>query len=136
MFAVLVGAVNLGKRSLKMRQTKVSCNRQLYSEHQTVYTLRVKESHQSEGYNHKDKLHMAKICFFLESRMTTAEASSLASPRRSTKTHSKNKSMFLRKLSSQGSCLASVEFLTDTQNSPCTTPFLDCILIELNAGTT
>lgn len=68
--------------------------------------------------------------------MTTAEASSLTPPRRSAKTHFKNKSVFLRKLSSQDSCLVSVEFLTDTQNSPCTTPFLDCILIELNAGTT
>lgn len=121
MFAVLVGAVNLGKRSLKMRQTKVSCSRQLYSEHQRVYTPRVQESRQSEGYNHKDKQHMAKIRFFLESRMTTAEASSLTPPRRSAKTHFKNKSVFLRKLSSQDSCLVSVEFLTDTQNSPCTT---------------
>ena len=49
-----------------MRQTKVSCNSQLYSEHQTVYTLRVKKSHPSKVCNHKDKTHVGETCFSTE----------------------------------------------------------------------
>ena len=40
-----------------MRRT-VSCNSQLSSKPQTVYTLRVKKSHVSEASNHKSKLHV------------------------------------------------------------------------------
>lgn len=41
-----------------MRQTKVSPDTQLYSEHQTVRTLRV-ESHRSKVSSHRDKPHVA-----------------------------------------------------------------------------
>lgn len=51
----------LGKQSLKMRWTKVSCKGQLYSESQTIYTLRVKKSHMSKKHIHGDKQHVAKI---------------------------------------------------------------------------
>jgi hypothetical protein len=50
-----------------MRQTKVLCHSQLYSEHQTIYTLSVKKSYiTSKAFNLKDKpqmvdkLHRAK----------------------------------------------------------------------------
>ena len=55
-----------------MRQTKVSCNSQLYSEPQTVYTLGGKKDHPNKVlvsealYNHKDKPHVAKTCFSIE----------------------------------------------------------------------
>lgn len=39
--ATLVGGLNLGEWSLKLRQANVSCKSQLYSEYQTVYNLRV-----------------------------------------------------------------------------------------------
>lgn len=54
-----------------MRQTKVSCNSQLYSGHQTIYTLRVK-SPRSKISKHENKphvvgkLHVAKTCFSIE----------------------------------------------------------------------
>lgn len=67
-FAALAGGVNLGKRGLKIRQTVVSRNRQLYSEHQTVSTLRVTKNGLSKMYNHKDKTHVTKTCFCLEGR--------------------------------------------------------------------
>lgn len=62
-----------------MRQTEVSGSSQLYSEHQTVYTLRIK-SHMSKVSSHKDKPlmvdkpHMAKACFSIEAykQITTA----------------------------------------------------------------
>lgn len=63
--------MNLREWSLKMRQTKVSPNTQLYSEHQTVYTLRVK-SHRSKVSRHKDeprvagKLHVARTWLSIE----------------------------------------------------------------------
>jgi hypothetical protein len=41
-----------------MGQTKVSCNIQFYSEHQTIYTLRIKKSHMSKLYNHKVRSHI------------------------------------------------------------------------------
>ena len=41
MFIHLVSSMNLGKQGLKMSQTKVSCNSQLYSGHQTIYVWRL-----------------------------------------------------------------------------------------------
>lgn len=41
-FTTLIGSMDLGEWGLKMRQTKVSYNSYLYSELQTIYTLRVK----------------------------------------------------------------------------------------------
>jgi hypothetical protein len=38
-----------------MRWTKVSRRRQLYSKHQTIYTLTVKKNPKSNVYNHRDK---------------------------------------------------------------------------------
>lgn len=55
----LVGSMNL-------RQTNVSRNSQLYSEHQTLYTLRVEKKRMSKVCNHTDKLHMAKTRFSIE----------------------------------------------------------------------
>lgn len=60
LFTSIIGNVNLGEQGLKRRQTKVSCNRQFYSEHQTICTLRAKKSHPSRVCSYKDKLHMAK----------------------------------------------------------------------------
>jgi hypothetical protein len=48
-----------------MRQTKVSCNIQLYSEHQTIRTLRVKKRHPSKFYSHKGRLNTTKT-FLIE----------------------------------------------------------------------
>lgn len=39
MLRALVDGVNLGKRGLKIRQTKVSPNSQLQSEHQAIYAV-------------------------------------------------------------------------------------------------
>jgi hypothetical protein len=47
----LVGTVNLREQRLKTRLTKISCNSQLYAEHRTVYTLRVRKSHMSKVYS-------------------------------------------------------------------------------------
>lgn len=49
-----------------MSQAKVSRNGQLYSEHQTIYTPRVKRSHMNKVYSHRGKLHMDKPCFSIE----------------------------------------------------------------------
>jgi hypothetical protein len=65
-FTALVGDVNLGDQGLKMRQFKVSCRSQLYSQHQTIYTLRVKKSHPSSVDNHKDKPHVANPCLLIQ----------------------------------------------------------------------
>ena len=58
-FTALDGGMNLGGWC-ELRWAKASCNRQLYSEHQTVYTLEVKKSHLSKLLSHKDKPYMAK----------------------------------------------------------------------------
>ncbi|XP_036034422.1 telomeric repeat-binding factor 1 [Onychomys torridus] len=42
---------------------------QLYSEHQTLYTLKVKESHMSKVYSHKDKLNVADKPHSLERKL-------------------------------------------------------------------
>lgn len=77
------------------------CNSQLYSEHQLICTLRV-----------KNKVTWAKCtitrtsCMWQNIWLTTAEVTSFLStaPGRSTKTHSKNNSMFLKKQKSQDWC--------------------------------
>ena len=66
MFIHLVSSMNLGDQSLKMSQTKVLHNSQLYSECQAIYTPRVKKNHRSKVFNHKDKPHVAKTCFSIE----------------------------------------------------------------------
>ena len=64
-----------------MRDNKVSCNHQFYSEHQTIYTIRVRKSHMSKVYNHKDKLrvadkpHSEETCFSIEAHKQIAIAS-------------------------------------------------------------
>ena len=69
LFTGVVGGINLEEQGLKMWQNKVSQNTQLYLEHQTIYTLRVKKSNLSKMYSHKDeppmadKCHMTKTCF-------------------------------------------------------------------------
>lgn len=61
-FSPLVGSVSMGEPGLKMWPTEVSCNSQLYSEHQAIYLLRVKRSHVSKVYSHKNNLHvMVKV---------------------------------------------------------------------------
>lgn len=58
---------DLREWSLKIRHTKISCHGQLYSEHQAVYTLRVKRKYTSKVYKGQatcvDKPHRAKTCF-------------------------------------------------------------------------
>ena len=44
-----------------MRQTKVSCHSQFYSEPQTIHTLMVKKSRMSKVSSHKGKPHSTKI---------------------------------------------------------------------------
>ena len=46
----LAGNTILGEWSLKMMQIKVSHNSQLYSEHQTIYILSIKQSQMSKGH--------------------------------------------------------------------------------------
>lgn len=45
--------MDLGKWSLKLKQTKVLCNHQLYYKHQIIYTLRVKKIDRNNVFNHK-----------------------------------------------------------------------------------
>lgn len=66
MVTTQAGGVILGEQSLKMSQTKVPCNSQLYSEHQIIYTLRVKKSHQSKVSKHKNKPQVVEISFPIE----------------------------------------------------------------------
>ena len=72
-----------------MRWTKVSYNSQLYTKHQTIYTLCIKRSHMSKVYNHKDKqhvvdkLHAAKTCFSpieAHKQIATANCNEVKSP--------------------------------------------------------
>lgn len=46
-------------KNKKEKQTKVSCNSQLYSEYQKIYIIRVKKIHMSKVYNYKGKSHVA-----------------------------------------------------------------------------
>lgn len=48
-----------------MRGTKVSCNFKLYSENQTIYSLKDK-SYMSKVSNHVDMPSMAKTCFLTD----------------------------------------------------------------------
>jgi hypothetical protein len=77
-----------------MRKTKVLSNSQFYPDHQAIYILRVKKNHMSKELNHKDKLHMAKACFSIEAHNDWCVFTPSATPGRSTKTHSKNNSLF------------------------------------------
>lgn len=63
LFTTCVPSVNLWEWGWKLRQIKVSCNSHFYSEHQTIYTLRVKRSHMRKAYRHNDELHAVKTCF-------------------------------------------------------------------------
>lgn len=67
--------LNLGKWSLKMKLTKVSCNSQLYSEHRTVDTPRAKFPRADAVYNHRDKPRVAQTCFPTEAYIQVAIAS-------------------------------------------------------------
>ena len=64
--ATLLGGMNLGVQGLKLEQSKASWSSQMYSEYQTIHTLKVKKSQLSKLYNHKDKLHVAQTCFSKE----------------------------------------------------------------------
>jgi hypothetical protein len=108
----LVGSVNLEELCQKMRPNvfRTSDN----------YTWTVNRSHINKIFNHKDKPHETKpwvcffffffffcfvFCFFFHRGLwvTTAEVNSHLSttPERSTKTHSKNKSVFWRNSSTK-----------------------------------
>lgn len=64
--------VGSGKTEWIHRWTKVSCNRQLYSEPWAICSLGVTGNHMNEVYNHKDTSHlvgmphMTKTCFSME----------------------------------------------------------------------
>jgi hypothetical protein len=45
----------------RLEPTKLLCSSQLYSEHQTIYTLTVKKSRMNEVYSHQ--LHVARTRF-------------------------------------------------------------------------
>lgn len=55
-----------------MRRAEVSCNNQLYSERQTVYTVEVKKGHMNEVSGPKGKLplssksQVARVCFSIK----------------------------------------------------------------------
>lgn len=66
MFSAPTGGMNLAELGIKMRQAEFLYNRQLYSEHEAIYTLRVKNNHLIKMYNHKDNIHLAKTCFSIE----------------------------------------------------------------------
>lgn len=66
MFTALIGNMNQGEQDHKMSQTKVSCNRPVYTENQTISILRVRKSHLSKEYNRKDNWHVAQPCFSLD----------------------------------------------------------------------
>jgi hypothetical protein len=91
-----------------MSQTKVSCSSQLYSEHQTMCTLRVRMTQMSKVFNHKDKMHGVNTCFSTEAYiwLPKAEVNSLLSA-----TLGRNTKYIPR---------------ASTQKSPYTTSFLDC----------
>lgn len=93
-----------------MRWSKVSCNSQLDSEHQTMYTLKVKNCLR-KGFKHRDKPHVAKMCFH---RNMKSKSWSQPSPVLYTweehETHSKNKFAFLKRPRWQDSCLVFLEF--------------------------
>lgn len=80
--------MNLLEQGPKSKWTEFSWNSQFYSEHQSIFTLRVKKNHKNEIFSHKKKLHREKICFFHRGkRITTAEVNSFvfAETGRSTK---------------------------------------------------
>lgn len=93
----------------------------LYSEHWTIYTLRVKYGHMSKGNNHKgkqlrvaDKTHVAKASFSIETHKQVTIASSnewskassllFPTPGRGVKACPQTIPRFLKKLRAQGSC--------------------------------
>ena len=51
------------ERPKEVRQTKVSCNMQIYSDHQLVYMPRVIQSHLSKVCSHKNKPGLANTFF-------------------------------------------------------------------------
>lgn len=110
---------DLGEWSQQMRQTKVSCNIQRYSRHQTMYTLWDKRSHINKLSNHKAKPHMPSVAgkshisgsckqqkhVFPQRHKTNTNNELLNSlvddsPGKGTKTYSKKNFMFSKKLRS------------------------------------
>ena len=91
------GSRNLGEWGLQMRNSTVLCKSQLYWEHQTIYTLRLKKSHLSKVYNYKHTPHVHGKNIFSHRGIwiPAAEVSLLLSniPRRGTKAQPKNNSM-------------------------------------------
>jgi len=63
LFTTLVGGVDLRGQGLKMRWTEVSYNSQLYSEHPTMHTLRVRKTQMGKVFSHTDKPHVVNTCF-------------------------------------------------------------------------
>lgn len=59
--ATPVTGVILEKWSLQLRRTTVSCSSQLYSEHQTIYTVRDTKNDMSKVFN--PKAHKTRTCF-------------------------------------------------------------------------
>lgn len=51
------------EQGLKVRQSNSHAIAKFFSDHQTIYTLRVIRSHLCKMYNHKDKFQVAKACF-------------------------------------------------------------------------
>ena len=110
----------LVNEALLMRWNKVPCNSQLYSEHQTIYSLRVKRSHMSKVSIHKGKPHGEKTCFSIEvyKQIATASCNELsvvnlllsATSGRGKKTQTEKSSIVLKKLRSKDSCLDFLEF--------------------------
>ena len=110
----------VGSGRMELINETDSPNSQLYSEHQTIYTQRIKCSHMRKVFNHKDKMRMAKTCFSMEACNQVTRTSSndqsevntllSATPGKGTKTPSKNNLVFLKKFRSQDSCLVSWKF--------------------------
>lgn len=124
-----------------MRWTKVSYNSQLYTKHQTIYTLCIKRSHMSKVYNHKDKqhvvdkLHAAKTCFSpieAHKQIATANCNEVKSPlspmpwRKAESTFQKG--FHVLDENEIKRFVLCWSFLTYIQKSPHMTEFLHCVL--------
>lgn len=66
MFIVYCSSGWCEPRREEANREAASRSSQLYSEHQTIYIVRIRKSHLSYMYNHKDKPHMAQSYFSIE----------------------------------------------------------------------
>lgn len=110
---------------LKMRQTKVLGTSQVYSEHQTIYTLKVKKSPEWRVQS-QQQATCGKTMFFPIGHMNNNRWGKSITPQKSMETYFKNNSIF-KTLRSQDFCLDLLEF-SHKYSEFSMTPFLNCVL--------